>query len=179
MNTELVFGAAGSAVFLYSAYYFFSTSYSLMEGRAKDLMFLEGLISFSISLATGFFLVFKAGVYPLLLLDLVFLSIFAFWSFVAYLFLVFSRSFGFKNTAYFKRVVLERNVSEFFGRHGYSSSVPARHLVEKKLLTATGALSEGVTLEHLEAQGHVCRMPLLHAKKPFARKSSARRRRKR
>lgn len=174
MELEIVLGTVGSLIFLYSAYYFFSTATYLMEGRAKDLMFLEGLISFSISLSTGFFLVFRAGFYPLILLDVIFLSIFAFWSFVAYLFLVFSRSFGFKNTPYFKRVVLERNVSEFFGRHGYAPNIPASHMFEKKLITASGALSDGITLEQMEAQGHVCRVP-----HPSVRRSSGRRRRKR
>ncbi len=173
MQPEALLGATGAVIFLGSAYSFFSTSLDLREGRARDIMFLEGLFSLSVSLFTVFFLALNPGLYPLIFFELSFLSIFAVWSVVAYLILAFSRSFGFKNTPYMKMLMLERNVSDFFGTRGYAPKVSARHLLEARLITPNGALSEGVTLERMEAEGHVCRLPGHYgarAKRPASRK---------
>jgi len=178
MQPEALFGAAVSAIFLGSAYSFFSTSSGLGEGRARDLMFLEGLFSLSVSIFAVFFLALNQGFYPILFFGLSFLSLFAVWSVVAYLILAFSRSFGFKNTPYMKRLALERNVSEFFGACGYAPKVSARHLLDARLITPSGALSDGITLERMEAEGHVCRLPdpyAARAKRPASGRPRAKR----
>lgn len=176
MQPEVVFGAVGALLFLGSAYSFFLTFLRLHEGRIKDLIFLQGLLSLFLFGVSAFFMVLEFGVYPLLVFDLSVLFIFAFWSVVAHLMLAFSRSFGFKNTSYFKKVLLERNIAEFFGRRGYATRVPAARLLDDQLITPSGALSEGVSLERMEETGHVCRLPGPYAAKR-ARPAKPRRRR--
>lgn len=155
MSLAIFFLGSAAALLFLGAFYIFALLYmGPVWGKVKNLVFLQAVLSFCIFFfSVYFFIIDVFASVSLLLWALVF--VFMVWSVVTYYLLDFSRSFGFKNTPYFQKVALEKNVSGFFGSKGYSASVPAGKLLSARLVTSRGRLSPEVTLEHLEKKGHI------------------------
>ncbi len=157
-------GGLACFVFLVVAWVFFCIYRREAEGMIKNLVLLEGSLSLAVFLFSFYFFVLEKSM-SLSMTRWYLLLIFVVWSALSHYIFALSRSFGFKNTPYFRRVVLEMNVSGFFGKRGYASATPAEHLLRARLVTSSGTLSKGVTIEHMRKRGHLVKLERPSGKK--------------
>ena len=79
------------------------------------------------------------------------------WSISSYIKFYLASSYGFRGSAFEKKISLERHVDEFFRGCGYKhkKGVKLQHLIEKRLITHDGTLAEGVTTKHMLDKGYI------------------------